>query len=220
MHHLFRSKCQSQAQPCHTVSLGKRLENNQIGILVKESKQAGLFGKVDVGFIDNHHATKAAQDLLHLREREAVARRVVGRTKEEQLAVVVGPCQQGFDGEGEIVVQLHLAHLHVVDVCCHTIHAVAGTDGNGIVNTRRAEDAEAEVDGFVAAVTNEDVCRGNALEGGDVCLECFLTWVGVAVVAVVVGILVGIEEDADVALVLIAGGRVRGEGGNVGTNKG
>ena len=188
-------------------------------MFVEDGEQAGLFGKVDVGFIDDDHSVPPVQQLFHLRYGKTVARGVVGRTEEEQLAVFVGLCQQTLRREGEVVVQLHFAQRHIVDVGRHAVHAVAGTDGDGVVHARDAEDAEAEVDGLVAAVADEDTVRADALESGDARLQGFLTGVGIAVVAIVEGIFVGVEENADVSFIFIACGGVGGQRGDVRTNE-
>ena len=126
--------------------------------------------------------------------------------------MLVASGEEAGGGQTEIGAERHLAQLHVVDVRRHAVHAVGGGDGHGVVETGLAENAEAEVDGFVATVAHKNLLGRQALDLREQRLELLLVRVGVAVHAVVVRTLVGIEPHGNVAaLVVVAGGGVRRE---------
>jgi len=143
--------------------------------------------------------------------RKTVARRVVRRAEEQQPGVLVGRRQQLFRIQRETGLQLHLAHLHVVDRRRHLVHAVSRGDRHRIVPPGFAEQPEHQVDRFVRTVADEDLFDRYALDFRQPPFQVFLMRVGVAVVVVVVRVFVGVEVDAQFALVFVPRGRVGGQ---------
>ena len=99
--------------------------------------------------------------------------------------------------EREVGLERNLAHRHVVDRGGHLVHAVSRRDRHGVVQSRLAENAECEIDRLVRSVADEYFLRGDALDFRQAPLEFALPRIGITVAAVVVGVLVRVEEDAE-----------------------
>ena len=147
--------------------------------------------------------------------REAVARRVVRRADKQQPGIRVRRGEQFVRIEREPGFERDFAHFDVVDGGGHFVHAVGRGDRDGVVPSRFTENAEHQVDRFVRAVADEDPLRCDALDFGDAPFERLLVRVGVAVVSVFVGAFVGVEVDAQFALVLVPCGGIGGEAADI-----
>ena len=117
----------------------------------------------------------------------------------------VGCRQQRVGRQREVGAQRHLAHLHVVRVGRHAVHAVGRGNRNRVVPARTAEDPVGQVDRLVAAVAEENPALAHPLQRGDPPLQLPLVRIRVAVQPVVVGVFVGVEPRRDLpAGVLVA----------------
>ena len=130
--------------------------------------------------------------------------------------MLVCSLQQIFDGQGEIFFERNLSELHVVDVGAYAVHTVARRNRDGIVYPRLAEHAVAQVYGLVAAVADEKIFRPDALQGRDLLTDLFLPGRRrIAVHAVLIRVLVGIQEDTQSSLVFVPRGRIGFQSGDV-----
>ena len=158
-------ECHAEAYACCSPCLGESSQRYEVGILVEVVAQRTLGREVAICLIDDDDALEGTEDMLYLLTLEGVARRVVGRTDEDDLCVVVACGKETVGVKVEGVSEGHFAVLHIVDVGAHLIHAVCRVYGYNIVDAGTAEDAEWEVNGLIATVAEEDVVDCNSLEG-------------------------------------------------------
>ena len=206
---------QSEPQTCQSVSLREGLQHNQVGQFGQPRQQGTLGAEIGISFIHDHHPREASNHLDELLLRESIARRVVRAAEEEDLRTAVGGGGKGLDRQGKIFSEQHRMQADIVGGRCHGIHAVTGGDGYDVVAPGGAEHPEYQVDGFVAAVAQEDALDRYALDGGNLFLEDLLVRVGVAVPAGRVGAFVCIEEDAHRSGIFVARGGIGGQLGDV-----
>ena len=181
---------------------------------------ATLRGEIGIGLVDDDDALEAVADLPQLRLREGVAGGIVRGTEEDHLRALVTGGEQCLRIQVEIRVQPEGTDGDVVDGRRDAVHAVARGHDDRIVLSGFAEDSENQVDSLVAAVPEEEVLHRNSLDAADLGLQDGLVRVGVAVVTVFIGTFVGIQEDADGAVVFVACGRIRRQGRDVGPDEG
>ena len=196
------------------------MQDDQVGKFVEPCEEARHIGEVDIGFVEQDHAVEPAEKPLDFGLGEGVARRVVRGAEPQQFGALVGCGEQFVDREREVFAERDFAHLDIVDIGRDAVHAVGRGDRDGIVDTGAAEDAVGEVDGLVAAVTDEDLCFAHAFQGGDFLFEDLLVRVGVAVDAIVVGVFVGVEPGRNFpAGIFVAGRGVGFQRPDVGANE-
>ncbi len=211
------SHCDTEAHGSMTPRLGESLQDDEVGILVKQRHDRRHGREVDVSLVDHDNPVLAEREqLLYLLFRESVARGVVGRTEPKHLGVGVHPGFESLDVESESVrVQRHGTELHVVDFGADLIHAVSRHGSHDIVHPRTAENPVHEVDGLVRTVAQENLFLGHALDGGKLLLDLPLTRVRIAVETIVVGVFVGVDTHACLAAELVARAAVGSECLNV-----
>ena len=207
---------QAQAQARHAPGLRQGLEDDEIGNVAYALPQGRDAAEIDVGFIQHHDAGEAGGQVEDLAVGEGVAARIVGAAKEDELRVRVRGGQQGLAVQAEVGPQEDLAHRNVVGRCGYLVHPVTGADGHGVVSARRAEETEHQVDRLVTAVAEEEALRRDALERGKALLQGLLARVRIAVDAILVGILVGVQEDVGRTAAFVPRRAVGGEGRDVG----
>lgn len=215
---LGRGKGHAQADSGTSPCLAEGIEHNEVGPTIKIYAEGTLGGKVAIGFVHHHNTGEGIKNLLYLLAAEVVACGIVGRTKPDDLGV-------GIDGRENLVgietvafLQEDVAVLDIIDVGTHAIHSVCGFDGHHIVGGWRTEHTIDEVDGFVTAIAQEDMIGRHTLDVGKEFLELLLQGVGITIVGIVVGTLIGIEEDPSrTTLELIARTTVGLEALDVGT---
>ena len=78
--------------------------------------------------------------------------------------MLVGGGEEFVGIELETFLQAYCAIFHIVDVGTYAIHAVGGFDGHHIIYLGFGEATIHEVDGFVAAIAEEDIFCRNALD--------------------------------------------------------
>ena len=207
----------AQPQPRQAEGLGEGLQHHQVGAPEHLCPEAALCAEVRVSLVQHHHAGEGVHQRQQVLPRKGIAGGVVGAAEEQKPGVCIGGGQEVRCREGEVRSQRNAAQGHVVDVGRHGIHPVTGDDGHGVVLPGHAENPEQQVDGFVAAIAQEDVVHRQALEGGNLFLHAQLPGIRVAVVAQPgIGAFIGVQEDLRGALGLVAGRGIGGEAADIG----
>ena len=190
-----RGKRHAQADGRTSPCLGERLQDNQVGKLVQARQEGRFFGKIIVRLVHNHQAVETVEQLHNLIPVQVVAGRVVGRTEEHQLRMLVGSFQHLLSGKLEMLVQQDFTIGHIVNLCRHQIHAVGRLNGYDIVPARLAKGPKHQVDGLITAIAQEDMLGSYTLQLGQILLQLPLQRIGIPVVGCIIGVLIGIKKD-------------------------
>ena len=210
---------EAKAQGGHAAGLGEGLQDNEVGIAVDCRQKAGDGAEIDVSFVNDHNTVETLEDVEDGLVGDGVAGRIVGGAEEDGLGAGVAGREEVFDRQGEVIAERHMAHRDIVDVRCHFIHTVARGNSHYVVYSRVAEHPEYHIDSLIGSVAEEDILRGDSLDGGYAGLEFLLSRVRITVPAGRVGALVGVQEDAELAPELVTGRTVRAELPDVGAYK-
>ena len=190
-----RGKRHAQADGRTSPCLGERLQDNQVGKLVQARQEGRFFGEIIVRLVHNHQAVETVEQLHNLIPVQVVAGRVVGRTEEHQLRMLVGSFQHLLSGKLEMLVQQDFTIGHIVNLGRHQIHAVGRLNGYDIVPARLAKGPKHQVDGLITAIAQEDMLGSYTLQLGQILLQLPLQRIGIPVVGCIIGVLIGIKKD-------------------------
>ena len=187
-------KCHTQTDACSSPRLGERSKDNKVGIFLNIETERFLRREVAVCLIHNHNALKSLNDFLYLLTRKSIARRIVWWTDENDFSVLVTRCQKRIGIHVIILIQRHLTVLHIVHISTHLIHTISGVNSHHIIFTRTAEDAIRQINRLITTITQEDILHRHSLHRWDYLFQLLLQRIWVAVHAIRIRILVGIEE--------------------------
>ena len=205
-----RGKSHAQADGGTSPSLGESLQNDQVGKFIQVRQERRFFRKIVVRFVHNDQAIESVQQFHDFIPVQVIAGRIIGCAEEHGFRMFIGCLQHLLGRELEVLVQQNFAVLHIIDFRSHQIHAIRRLNGHDIVHPWLAKCPKHQVDGFVAAVAQEDMFRSHSFQFGEIFLQLPLHGVGITVVWIIVWILVGIQENrCRYPLVFIACRRVR-----------
>ncbi len=148
--------------------LGQRSQHAQVGMLAQQGRGAVGIGELQVGLVDDHQRAvgQRRRQPCDVGQRHQTAGRVVGRAHEDQLHRVRQARQHGVHVQREGLVQRQALHRRALHARAHRIHAEGRrADGDGI-HARPAERAHQQVDGLVAAATDQHLVLAHGVQVG------------------------------------------------------
>ena len=183
----------SHATP-HTreaVGLRQGSQDDKMRELAEARREAFPSTEFNLGLVHHHDglAFEFAQEELDVRQWHIVARRVVGGTEENEFdARAGGVAGSGNDSRqvqriARVAQQGHVHDGRALDTGSDGVHAEGRWALQNGVLPRRAEHANQQVDGFVAAATSNETLRWHAVQFRQPRLEGQRVWLGIAVQA-------------------------------------
>eukprot|EP01137_Pigoraptor_chileana_P001052 Opistho-2@38132 len=214
--------CHSEANASKTESLGESLQNDELRVLINELAHALLVGKVNVCLVynDNTFESLAVKQRLDVFESNCICRWIVWRTDKDYLGLIRGGRKNLLWSQLKLLSERNRDNLDIVDISGHFVHSVCRRHNDNVVVRGRAEDADKNVNRFVAADADKNHISVHPSKVGNFLLQLPLvrTRVAVQITAVRIdrpkAIFVGIEEDA--RIIVITRTSIRHQGPDVG----
>ena len=128
-----------------------------------------------------------------------IARRVVRAAEPYHLGILIAGINDLLCRNLIVLIEQHRAILHGVDISTNLIHTVCRSDGYHIILARATEHTVNQVNGLIRTIAQENLVFSYPLDLTHLLFQFHLQWVRVSVIRVIIGILVGIEEDAGIS---------------------
>ena len=167
--------------------------------MLQHTTESSLGREIAVSLIYHHDAIEQTEHLYYRLAIDVIARRVVRAAEPYHLGILIAGINDLLGRNLIVLIEQHRAILHIVDISTHLIHTVGRSDGYHIILARATEYTVNQVDGLIRAIAQEYLVFSYPLDLTYLFFQFHLQWVRVSIIRVVIGILVGIEEDAGIS---------------------
>ena len=167
--------------------------------MLQHTTEGALGREIAISLIYNDNTIKETKHLYDSLAIDVIARRVVRAAEPYHLGILIADINDLLGRNLIVLIEQHRAILHVVHIGTHLIHSVGRRNRYHIVLARTTEHTVNQVDGLIRAIAQENLVFSYPLDLTHLLFQFHLQWVRVSVIRVIIGILVGIEEDAGIS---------------------